>query len=147
MIYGDVVFGFISFLISIVFFIMSQSFKAGTSDGVPGAGFFPSIICVIIMFFSALLIFQGIKKRKHYFSQLRSIREIPENTKNLIITALALIVFFLVWRYVHFIAGITLFLLTLNAVYKQKILTNIIYTVVCVTVVYAVFGRIFHVMF
>jgi hypothetical protein len=37
-------------------------------------------------------------------------------------------------------------LLILNAVYRQKILTNIIYTLVCASAIYFVFGKIFHVM-
>ena len=145
-IYGDVVFGIVSFILSTVFLILAKGFRAGTADGVPGAGFFPSIVCVLIMFVSVLLIIQGYKKKQHYFEPAVGIRKLPRNTIDLIITCLSLIGFFFLWKYVHFLVGITLSLLILNAVYRQKILTNIIYTLVCVSAIYFVFGKIFHVM-
>ncbi|MDN5334032.1 tripartite tricarboxylate transporter TctB family protein [Sphaerochaeta halotolerans] len=145
-IYGDVVFGIVSFILSTVFLILAQRFSSATTDGVPGAGFFPSIVCVLIMFISVLLIIQGYKKKQHYFKPAVGIKELSRNTRDLIITCLALIGFFLLWKYVHFLVGITLFLLILNAVYRQKILTNIIYTLVCASAIYFVFGKIFHVM-
>lgn len=148
MIYADVILGVISLLISIWFFVMSQGFKSGTvSDGVPGAGFFPTILCVIMGIVSIILIIQGFRQKKHYFSVKRHIKDLSENTRNLLLTIAALLVFMVLWRFTFFILSLALLIFFLNTLFHQKILTNIIYTGVFVSVIYLVFGKIFHVMF
>lgn len=148
MIFADVVFGIISLVISIWFFIMSQGFKSGTvSDGVPGAGFFPSILCIIMGIVSIVLIIQGFKKKTHYFTVVKHIKDISENTKNLFLTSAALLIFMLLWQYTFFILALAVLIFFLNLLFHQKILINILYTGILVSVIYLVFGRIFHVMF
>lgn len=148
MIFGDVIFGVISLLISIWFMVMAQGFKAGSaSDGVPGAGFFPTIVCIIMIVVSIALIIQGFRKKDHYFTSVKRFQDISENTRNLILTCVALIAFVLLWKFTLFIPAIVVLILFLNALFHQKVLTNIIYTAVFVTAIYLVFGKIFHVMF
>ncbi len=146
MVYADVVFGVISFIVGAVFFGLSQSFRAGTSDGVPGAGFFPSILCVMIMIASVALIVKGYREKRHYFNMVKNLKEMTKSTKQLVITVVALIGFFLLWQYVHFLVGITVFLISLNKVYEHRLVTNLIYTGVCVVAIYLLFGEVFHVM-
>ncbi|MCY1152813.1 MAG: tripartite tricarboxylate transporter TctB family protein [Sphaerochaetaceae bacterium] len=146
MFYGDVIFGVITFLIGGIFLILSQGFSGGTSDGVPGAGFFPTILSILILISSLLLIIKGIKEKKHYFNIEKGVKSLPENTKKLLITIIALLLFLILWKYVNFIIGIASFILILNHVYGQKFSTNIIYTLSTVICIYLLFGKVFHVM-
>lgn len=71
----------------------------------------------------------------------------PTNTRNLFLTIVSLMIFMLLWKFVHFFVAIGAFIFFLNVLFRQKLLVNIIYTVVSIAFIYLTFGKIFHVMF
>jgi|GEM_PF-2135541 len=148
MLYGDLVFGAVSLGLSVWFFIMSLGFKSGSPlNGVPGAGFFPGVISILIALVSIVLMVQGFRQKRHYFQPIKSIKEMQANTRNLFLTVTSLVIFMLLWKFVHFFIAIGAFIFFLNILFRQKLLVNIIYTVVSITFIYLTFGKIFHVMF
>lgn len=143
MINGDVVFGIISLLISIWWTAMASKFPGGTTDGVPGPGYFPIIISICLMIMSIILIFKGLKNKKVYFN----VKEWPkENKKVFLLTIIAVLIFVALWINVSYILACFLLLFCLGYIYGLKLNKNIIISIAFTAGTYLIFNNVFHVM-
>ena len=141
---GDTIPGLITavFGYSVAIYVLLEDtmrWNAQSSDGVPGAGFFPVLLG--ILFIRGLL-----QKGSVQYFQVDP--EIKFNLKRLGLAALSMIVFFILWRTTHqFIVCVALVCFGLNAVFGRKLKYNIIYTVVFTAFIYAAFVVGFSVQF
>ena len=135
---GDTIPGLITavFGYSVAIYVLLEDtmrWNAQSSDGVPGAGFFPVLLGFAVGILGTILFIRGLlqKGSVQYFQ-----------------AALSMIVFFILWRTTHqFIVCVALVCFGLNAVFGRKLKYNIIYTVVFTAFIYAAFVVGFSVQF
>lgn len=143
LLHSEVIFGIITSLISIFFFLGSRFFPEGTVDGVPGPGYFPTLLSVFLFVLSVALIISGLKKEDRYFALTETINN---NLKSLFLTMLSMAGFLIMWRYVPFVISAFLFLLFLNLIFKQSMKFSLMFSAVMVGIVYYVFSNVFNVI-
>ncbi len=143
MLNGDTVFGIISSLIGISWVLMSRGFPTGTADGVPGPGYFPTILGIALIIMSVVLIMKGIRDKRAYFN----VREWPKkNVKIFLFTILSVVVFILLWINISYILASIVMLFSLGYFYKVNPVKNIIITICFSFGTYLIFNNVFHVM-
>lgn len=149
---GDTVPGMITIFIGIFFLVKTLatdnlSFVATTSDGVPGAGFFPCILSGALIFSGIILMIRGLRQNgeKQYVALDAEMRG---NIKILLLTVAGLAVFLAFWYLTDlFIVGVLLFAVFLNKLYERKWKYTIIYAVVFTVFIYLVFMMAFSIGF
>ncbi|WP_315115839.1 tripartite tricarboxylate transporter TctB family protein [uncultured Clostridium sp.] len=143
MLNGDVVFGIITSLIGVWWIYMSKGFPGGTTDGVPGPGYFPTIIGVCLIVMSIILISKGLKNKKVYFN----VKEWPKENKKIFLATIAVVMLFMaLWINLSYIIACFILLFSLGYLYKVKLTKNIILSV-CLTIgTYFIFNNVFNVM-
>lgn len=126
----------------------TMRFRAQTSDGVPGAGFFPVILGFILGALGLLLLIRGLRaKGEVEFFKIED-DEIRGNVKMLIKTVICILVFFILWQLTkQFAICALLFVGGLNFIFERSWKFNLIYTVVFVTFIYATFVLGFSIQF
>lgn len=125
----------------------TMRYGAQSSDNVPGAGFFPMILGITVAILGTALAIRGITKRGsvQYF---KLDGEIKKNLKILLLAAVGVVVFFILWQSTHqFIPFMALLCLYLNWVFGRNWKFNIVYTVVFTLFVYAAFVKGFSIQF
>lgn len=121
--------------------------SAATSDGVPGAGFFPFLLGCITIIFGALLTVRGLRQTVST-SNFEMNEETKLNIKVLILTVIGLIVFFVFWRITNqFIIGLLLLSLYFNFIFKRSWKFNILYSTIFTAFIYVVFVLGFSIQF
>ena len=125
----------------------TMRFRAQSSDGVPGAGFFPIILGFIVGILGTALAVRGLKQNGtvQYF-QLDD--ELKHNLKIFGLAALSMLAFFILWQTTkQFIACMTVVCFVLNLVFGRKLTYNLIYTTVVTAFIYGAFVWGFSVQF
>ncbi|BDF35227.1 hypothetical protein CE91St62_32890 [Lachnospiraceae bacterium] len=149
---GDTVPGMITIFIGIFFLVKTLatdtlSFVATTSDGVPGAGFFPCILSGALICSGIILMIRGLRQNgeKQYVALDAEMRG---NIKILLLTVAGLAVFLAFWYLTDlFIVGVLLFAVFLNKLYERKWKYTIMYAVVFTVFIYLVFMVAFSIGF
>lgn len=149
---GDTVPGILTVLFGLAFLIMTRtnnhlSFAATTTDGVPGAGFFPYILSVLVIVTGICLFIRGIKQNgtKQYVTVNA---EMKSNIKIVVLTAAGLAVFLIFWYITGvFIAGTLLFVIYLNKIYRRTWRFTLLYGVIFTIFIYLVFKMAFSIQF
>ena len=122
---GDVVPGILVTLMGVFFLVMTRitpnlSFGSTTSDGVPGAGFFPYIFSVILSVLGIVLLARGIKQNGTV-QYIKIDDELRLNLKILSFTMLGLLVFLAFWQLTGlFFVGVFLFCIYFFILSKTK---------------------------
>lgn len=126
----------------------TMRFRAQTSDGVPGAGFFPIILGFILGMLGVFLTIRGIRaKGKVQFFKIEN-EEVRKNVKMLLLTIAGIIAFFALWRITHiFIVWALALVVYLNFIFERKWKFNIIYSVVFIAFLYVTFVLGFSIQF
>jgi len=145
---GDTIPGLIFAAVGLAFLLPSVDLGilSTTKDGVPGAGFFPSIlsagviICGIGLFISGLLAKGG-------FEYFYLDEEQKKNIRPFFITLAAMFVFMLVWKLVDFFLAMGLFCLFMNWIYKRSWKFNILFSVGFVICIYVAFTMLLKIQF
>ena len=136
---GDTIPGLITavFGYSVAIYVLLEDtmrWNAQSSDGVPGAGFFPVLLGFAVGILGTILFIRGLlQKGSVQYFQVDP--EIKFNLKRLGLAALSIIV------------CVALVCFGLNAVFGRKLKYNIIYTVVFTAFIYAAFVVGFSVQF
>lgn len=149
---GDTVPGILTVLFGLAFLFMTRtnahlSFAATTTDGVPGAGFFPYILSVLVIVTGICLFIRGIKQNgtKQYVTVNA---EMKRNIKVVVLTTAGLAVFLVFWYITGlFIAGTLLFVIYLNKIYRRTWRFTLLYGVIFTIFVYLVFKMAFSIQF
>lgn len=154
---ADTIAGLICVAFGIFFLIMTAtnpqlSFIATTSDGVPGGGFFPYILSVLIIIMGGALTVRGIRSEGVKYVDLT-----PENKKNLKVLLLmvaGLIVFLAAWKITApmfgnpaFMVCVFLFEIYLNKLFERSWKFTLIYSAVFTAFIYLVFNMGFSILF
>lgn len=125
----------------------TMRFNAQSSDGVPGAGFFPILLGFLVGILGTALTVRGIlqKGTVRYF-QVDA--EVKHNLKVLGLAALSIVIFFILWQTTkQFIICMAALCFGLNLVFGRKLRYNLIYTAVFTAFIYGAFILGFSVQF
>ena len=116
--------------------------NAQSSDGVPGAGFFPVLLGFAVGILGTILFVRGIlQKGSVQYFQVDP--EIKFNLKRLGLTAVSIL-----WQTTkRFIVCVPILCFALNAIFGRKLKYNIIYTVVFTAFIYLAFVVGFSIQF
>lgn len=125
----------------------SMTFSAQSSDGVPGAGFFPILLGMAVGILGVLLLIRGVRANGsvQYFNLDP---EVVGNLKRLGLSVLGVVVFFILWRVSRqFIICVPILCLYLNFLYGRKWKFNILYCVIFTVFLYLAFVVGFKIQF
>lgn len=154
---ADAVAGLLCVAFGLFFLIMTAtnpqlSFIATTSDGVPGGGFFPYILSILIVILGAALVIRGLRQEEKKYVEWT-----PENRKNLkimLLTVAGLIVFLAAWKITApyfentaFMVCVFLFEIYLNKLFERTWKFALIYAVIFTLFIYLVFNMGFSILF
>ena len=139
---ADSIVGIITLLIAAAFISMSRDFPGASSDGVPGAGYFPTFISIFVIIFSVLLIGQGFIKQQKYFQKES---EKKKSIMQMLEVYGALIVFFILWNLVPFIIAAIVFEVLLCIILKCSWKFTAIFSIAVVLLMYLIFTVAFKV--
>lgn len=149
---GDTIPGLITALFgfSVAIYTLTEDtmrFNAQSSDGVPGAGFFPVLLGFVVGVLGVALTIKGLRQHgtvQHF--QLDP--EIKRNLKTLALTVLSIVVFFVLWRTTRqFIVCVAALCFALNNIFGRNLKYNIIYSAVFTVFLYLAFVVGFKVQF
>lgn len=149
---GDVVPGILVILTGVFFLIATMvtpnlAFGSTTSDGVPGAGFFPYIFSVVLIVFGIALFVRGLRQNGSV-QYMKLDDELRMNLKILLYTMIGLIVFLAFWQLSGlFFVGVLLFCVYLNVIFQRTRKFTAIYAVVFSAFIYVVFSLAFSIQF
>lgn len=138
---SDVIFGVIAIAVSIFFIVQGQSLP-GSKNGVPGSSYFPTIAAIGVIIFSVLLILQGIRNPKSYFTLTA---EQKKNLGQMVLVLVILAGFLVLWNFIPFLPAALIYVFALAMVLKQPVKFAIPYTIGVVVVLYLIFSVAFKV--
>lgn len=121
--------------------------NAQSSDGVPGAGFFPVLLGFAVGILGTVLMIRGLMQ-KGTVQYFKLDDEVKHNLKILALAVIGVVVFFVVWQTTkQFIFCVPVFCFYLNFIFKRSLKYNIVYTVVFTAFLYLAFVVGFKVQF
>ena len=126
----------------------TMRFNAQTSDGVPGAGFFPVLLGALLGILGIMLVIRSIRKKSEEVQSVAASEETKKNIKMLVLTITAVVVFFILWQLTKLvILWAFALVIFLNFIFERTLKFNIIYSVVFVAFIYLAFVVGFSVQF
>ena len=141
---GDTVIGVCGVALGIVWIVLALQLPSlKVADGTPGPAVFPIMIAVLTIVLSLLILNDGLTKKENYFH----FDTMPKgNMKIMLMTVVMFIVFLILWKYVHFIAGMFVLCLVLMIVYGRKPIPSVIFSICYAVATYELFSRVLQVM-
>ncbi len=149
---GDTVPGLTTVVFGLLFAIATLTghnlnIGSTTSDGVPGAGFFPILLASVIVLLGVILLIKGIRQ-KGGVQYIRLNAETKKNMRILALTVAGLVVFFIFWQLTHlFIIGILLLNIYFNRIFERTWKFTLIYSASFAAFIYVVFSLGFSIQF
>lgn len=149
---GDTIPGIITALFgfSVAIYTLAEDtmrYRAQSSDGVPGAGFFPVLLGFIVGILGIMLTVNGLRQ-KGAVQHFKLDAEISKNLKTLALAVAGIIVFFVLWQTTkQFIVCVPILCCFLNFLFGRSWKYNLIYTVVFTAFLYLAFVKGFSVQF
>lgn len=140
---AGLVFAVVSIALALVFMIPAFRFPGGTVDGAPGPGYFPIIVCTVIIILGLILGIGYIRKKERYFQTNETERS---NLPALLVTGAAVVIYTIAFMFIPFIPLTIVFLIFMNWLYKRKWIFNIIFSVAFTIILFFVFSKFLHVM-
>lgn len=149
---GDTIPGIITALFGFsvaIYTLMEDTMRvnAQSSDGVPGAGFFPVLLGLVVGILGLALTIHGVMQGgtvQHF----KLDPEIKNNLKTLGLAVAGIVIFFILWQTTkQFIVCVPVLCFFLNHIFERNLKYNIIYTVVFTVFLYLAFVVGFKVQF
>lgn len=149
---GDTIPGIITALFGFsvaIYTLMEDTMRvnAQSSDGVPGAGFFPVLLGFVVGILGVALTIRGVMQGgtvQHF----KLDPEIKNNLKTLGLAVAGIVIFFILWQTTkQFIVCVPILCFFLNYIFGRNLKYNIIYTVVFTVFLYLAFVVGFKVQF
>ena len=126
----------------------TMRFNAQTSDGVPGAGFFPVLLGSVLGILGIVLLIRSTCEKSEKVQSAAASEETKKNIKMLVLTITAIVVFFILWQLTKlFILWALALVIFLNFIFERTWKFNIIYSLVFVTFIYLAFVVGFSIQF
>lgn len=154
---ADAVAGLIVAAVGAFFFVMTltnpqMSFVSKTSDGVPGGGFFPYILSVLLVVLGLALTGRSLKNEPVKYVEMTE--ENRKNLKTMLLTIAGFIVFLAAWKITApyfgnpaFMVCVFLFEIFLNKLFERTWKFTLIYASVFTVFIYLVFNVAFSILF
>ena len=149
---GDTIPGLIAAIFGFsvaIYTLMEDTMRvnAQSSDGVPGAGFFPVLLGMVVGVLGVALMIRGLRQR----GTVQHFKLDPEMKQNLMTLALAvagLAAFFVLWQVTkQFIVCVPILCFFLNYIFGRSLKFNLIYTLCFTVFLYLAFVLGFKVQF
>ncbi|MDR1536127.1 MAG: tripartite tricarboxylate transporter TctB family protein [Planctomycetota bacterium] len=118
-----------------------------TSDGVPGAGFFPFIIGLIVLGLNSAQVVLWLKGKGEGKPSFALADEQRDNPRALFVTIAALVGLLVLWRLIFFEAAALLFCLAMNHFYGRGKLFNLVFSLLLVGLIHLFFARFLYIQF
>lgn len=149
---GDTIPGLIAAIFGFsvaIYTLMEDTMRvnAQSSDGVPGAGFFPVLLGMVVGVLGVALMIRGLRQRGtvQYF---KLDPEMKQNLKTLALAVAGLVVFFVLWQVTkQFIVCVPILCFFLNYIFGRSLKFNLIYTLCFTVFLYLAFVLGFKVQF
>lgn len=143
MLNADVIFGCVSATIGAIWIVMSLPFPLGTSDGVPGPGYFPILISSLLILVSLALIFTGMKSKKCYFD----VKKLSKNNiKMFVLSWTIMLLFVLMWVKTSYIIACLVLIFGLGVVFEINLKENILISSALTFATYYIFNNLLHIL-
>lgn len=149
---GDTIPGLLTavFGFAVALYTLSEDtmrFRAQSSDGVPGAGFFPVLLGFAVGILGVALMVRGLAQ-KGSVQYFKLDEELKKNLKTMCLVVVGMVVFFVLWQTTkQFILCVPVLCFFLNFLFGRNLKYNLIYTVVFTVFLYGAFVLGFHVQF
>lgn len=149
---GDTIPGLIILLFGLsvaVYTLVEDSMRvnAQTSDGVPGAGFFPVLLGFVLAVLGGALFVRGLMQ-KGSVQYFQVDPEIRRNLRRLVLAVAGIVVFFILWQLTRqFVPCMAVLCFYLNFIFGRSVKYNIIYTAVLTAFIYLAFVVGFSIQF
>ena len=149
---GDTIPGVITMLFGLIFVTATAANPkltavSQTSDGVPGAGFFPYLLGFGVIILGALLVMRGLRQ-KGQVQYINLEEETKQNLKVLFLSMLGIVLFLVFWKLTgQFIIGMLIVCFYLNWLFQRSWKFNVIYTVAFTAFIYLTFFVGFSIQF
>lgn len=149
---GDTIPGLLTALFgfAVALYTLSEDtmrFRAQSSDGVPGAGFFPVLLGFAVGILGVALMVRGLAQ-KGSVQYFKLDEELKQNLKTMCLVVAGMVAFFVLWQTTkQFILCVPVLCFFLNLLFGRSIKYNLIYTVVFTAFLYAAFVVGFQVQF
>lgn len=131
--------------VSVVFFIISLSFPPG-SNGAVGPGYFPRIMCVLVIFLSVLELI--LSRNEEIPEELKDLGLFKKENMRVWATMGLTLVYIICIKEIGFIISSIVFMLGMNVyfkVYEKSKVLSVILPFIVVAVLYFVFHNLLHV--
>ncbi len=142
----DMYIGIVTALIGIFFLIKSLPLGLVEKNGIPSAGLFPILVSGGLILCSLVLIYKGFISRDT-ISYWHLMNFQKNNLKMFWLSLAGILVFMLIWKYIHFTFAIYFLSVFLNWAYKNSWKFNFIFTLIFVTIIIISFEKIMLVQF
>ena len=141
---GDTAVGIFGIVLGIVWIVLAAKLpNIQVTDGTPGPAIFPVMIAALTIVLAVLILKDGLAKKENYFH----FGSMPKgNIMIMLMTVVMFIVFMLLWKYVHFVAGMFALCLVLMLVYGRKPVPSVIFSVCYAIATYELFSKVLQVM-
>lgn len=145
----NIAFGTVFTGIGLLFLFVSLRYgiASPTSDGVPGAGFFPFLVSALVVLLGIALIALSLLHRDGQPSPFHMDKEQRENILPFALTIIAIFAFFALWRLIPFEWAALAFCLFMNRAYGRSWRFNILFSVIFVFSIHYIFNRLLFVQF
>lgn len=149
---GDTIPGLIVFLFGLcvaIYTLVEDTMRvnAQSSDGVPGAGFFPVLLGFLLAGLGAVLTIRGLLQ-KGSVQHFKLDEEMKQNLIKLLLTAGSIAVFFVLWQLTHlFVPWAAALCFGLNLIFRRSLKFNILYSVIFIAFIYLAFVKGFSIQF
>ena len=130
-------------ILALFFLVPALSFPGTTKEGTPGPGYFPIIVCSIILLLCLTLAVSYLRRKEEFFQKNETERS---NLPTLLITCAAVVAYPVLFMFLPFIPLTIVYMIFLNWVYKRPWLFNIIFSIVFTVAMYYLFGKFLHIM-
>ncbi len=149
--------GIVFALVGIFFLIYTiispqLTFGSTTSDGVPGAGFFPYILSALLIILGVVLVIRSQSKEIKPYVEMTD--EVRGNLRTMLIMLAGFVVFLLVWKLLSgfignwgFLACVFVFEIFINKLFQRSWKFTLIYAAVLTVFIYLVFNLAFKITF
>lgn len=146
---SDLAAGGVFAAVAIVFLIgaVQLGIPSPTSDGVPGAGFFPFILSSLLIVLCGVMAYQYLTHKGEKHESFRREAEQKGNMTPFILTLAAMLVMFVIWHLVNFELGCLVFCLAANIIYKRSWKFTIAFSIIFTAALHLVFIRMLMLSF
>ena len=137
---------------------MKYGIKSASSDGVPGPGFFPFVLGLIVFVLGIILIVQGVTGKGTAGSAFAMDEEQRANIKTFFLTIGAIIAMFVIWHFpapeFMIVRKLTMFepaalflCIALNKIYKRGWLFSTVFALFVVILIHLLFVQLLSISF